>query len=89
VQLEDLVAGIVFAEGILAEYAKLNVPAPEWIAEKSRELRSSAVAKVEEQRALELRNIERELDGLKTKEERKNELLARKAALEGKTPVSA
>lgn len=77
ISLEDLIAAEVLAVGVKDRYEGLNIESPRWLREKISDLRRAITAKVDEIRALEVRDIERELDALKTPQEKRAALQKR------------
>jgi hypothetical protein len=74
VPLEELVASEVFASGLKARYEELEIETPAWIKDKLRQIRRSIEAKLDETRALRARELEKQLEGLKTPTERRAEI---------------
>lgn len=79
--IEDMVALSHFAKGLRAEYEVQNLPIPEWLDDKVRQLARAIGAKTVDARSLRLKEIAAEESRLKTAAERRQELADEKARL--------
>lgn len=69
--LETLIAAEVLAVGVKERFEDLSLDVPRWLREKVSDIRRAITAKVDEVRALEVRDLERELETLKTTQEKR------------------
>jgi len=83
--LEELVMLHTFAKLYRAEFDHVQVEAPAWLDETVRKLRREITARNSDAMANAVRQIDAELDRLKTPSERKAELMAKREKLTGAT----
>lgn len=92
VSLDELMEAAAVARIVKTEYESRELELPEWFAPKVRTLNIAIEAKASEQRELEIRQLQRELDRITPAEERRAQLVARLSKLKGESkdqPVTA
>lgn len=82
--LDDMVSLFAFGKSLLKTYEELELEAPEKIRDNMGVIENEIRAKSRDNLERAEREIARELEGLKTKEEKKNELLERQARVRAK-----
>jgi len=83
--IDELVAISAFARSLAAEYEANTLEKPEWLETKSAELKREINGRQADARAKKIKEIKLKLGTLKTAEEKRNELNAELARLEGVT----
>lgn len=72
--LEDLVVMLALGQLIMAEYEKLNIDEPDWLAPKVKAIRRQAQLTVRDQQEKRLAEAKMRLESLKTPQEKKAQL---------------
>lgn len=72
--VDELVALAAFARTLRAEYEATQVDEPEWVGTQLNSLRREIQTRMTDHREAELRKVNAQLDGLKSREEKKAEL---------------
>jgi hypothetical protein len=83
--VDEMVELSAFARSLTAEYAALEIEPPEWLAAKQKEVIREVDARQADARAKRIKEIERSMAGLRTQEERRNDLTAELARLKAKS----
>lgn len=81
-QLDELIALLVFGKALKAEFEAQKIPAPEYVDVQLKSLRLTVQARVADQRETRKRKIKAQLQQLKTPSERKADLEAELQELE-------
>lgn len=87
---DEMVELLFQARGLRAEYEHQNVEVPVWLDDSTRTIKRELDARLADQRAMRIRQLEAELAGLQTREEKRDAVREELARLKGeKSPTTA
>lgn len=81
--LEVMIALSVFAKGLRAEYDAKNIPVPEWLDDRLRQIARAIDGQTRDAKELRLKEIAAEETRLLTSSEKRERLAAERSRLEG------
>jgi len=84
IEMEEAIALSAYARTLEAEYAELDMLAPEWISKASETLREEIARRSHAADMAELKRLQGEIDGYKTASEKRAEAQNRLAAMQKK-----
>lgn len=88
-EMEELVEMSLNARSLAAEYSSLALDLPDWLTEATDLIRTEIASRTRASDLRELQGLQRDLDDLKTREERRKEKEAKLAALQNRLGLAA